>query len=381
MHTTHSPLADRTGTPAEGAGDAMVNEDPIEREAATWAVRRNAGLDAEGRARLQAWLAADPRHAPALAALSATLQGVRHMPAEAAARLRAGLPQRPAPRRPAPRRPAPRRPAPRRTMPWLAGLRPFLPHAAAAMVALAVLGTGWFGWWLQPSFEQTYATVRGQQMRVTLPDDAATGSTLQLDTATQLQARLFRDRREVQLGDGQAMFAVHADPARPFLVLAGPLRVTVVGTRFSIRHTASGVDAGRTVVAVEEGTVRVQRMADATQAQQPPAPEVVLGAGQMLAMGGPDDPDLGTVSNIAPQAVAQWRSGRISFNQTPLAQALAEFERYGTTGLVVHDPAVAAMTVGGSYDQRQHRRFAEFLPQLLPVRLVQRDGVTEIVAR
>ena len=63
MHTTHSPLADRTGTPAEGAGDAMVNEDPIEREAATWAVRRNAGLDAEGRARLQAWLAADPRHA------------------------------------------------------------------------------------------------------------------------------------------------------------------------------------------------------------------------------------------------------------------------------------------------------------------------------
>lgn len=371
MHTIPSRLADRTGAPAEGAGDAMENEDALEFEAATWAVRRNAGLDAEGRARLQAWLAADPRHAAALDALTATLQGVQQMPAQAAGRLRAGLPQRSAPRPRVPSRPAR----------WLPRLRPFLPHAAAAMVALAVAGAGWFGWWLQPTFDQAYATARGQQIRVTLPDAEAGGSTLQLDTSTQLQARLYRDRREVRLGAGQAMFAVHSDPARPFQVLAGALRVTVVGTRFSIRHTDSGVDAGRTVVAVEEGLVRVQRMADADHAQHAPAAEVTLGAGQVLAIGGKDDPYAGTVSNIAPQAVAPWRSGRISFNQTPLAQALAEFERYGNTGLVVHDPAVAAMTVGGSYGQRQHQRFAEFLPQLLPVRLVQRDGVTEIVAR
>ena len=369
MHTTPSHFAGRTGTPAGGAGDAMENEDALEFEAATWAVRRNAGLDAEGRARLQAWLAADPRHAAALDALTATLQGVQQMPADAAARLRAGLPQRSVTRPSVPSGPTR----------WLPRLRPLLPQAMAAMVALAVAGTAWFGWWLQPTFDQAYATARGQQIRVTLPDAAVGGSTLQLDTSTQLQARLYRDRREVRLGAGQAMFAVHSDPARPFQVLAGALRVTVVGTRFSIRHTDSGVDAGRTVVAVEEGLVRVQRLADANQ--QPPAAEVTLGAGQVLAIGGKDDPYAGTVSSIAPQAVAPWRSGRISFNQTPLAQALAEFERYGNTGLVVHDPAVAAMTVGGSYGQRQYQRFAEFLPQLLPVRLVQRDGVTEIVAR
>src|SRR2546429_6224106 len=32
-----------------------------------------------------------------------------------------------------------------------------------------------------------------------------------------------------------------------------------------------------------------------------------------------------------------WRKGLIRFENTPLADALAELERYGPTGLVVHD--------------------------------------------
>ena len=37
----------------------------------------------------------------------------------------------------------------------------------------------------------------------------------------------------------------------------------------------------------------------------------------------------------------------------PLAQALAEFERYGDTGLVVRDPAIAALKVHGSFELQQ----------------------------
>ena len=42
---------------------------------------------------------------------------------------------------------------------------------------------------------------------------------------------------------------------------------------------------------------------------------------------------------------------------------------------------MAALPVGGSYSLRQWQRFAEALPQALPVRLVRRGDVTEVVAR
>jgi len=378
MFPTSSHPIDHADPAPQGDGvrAQAAAAEAVELEAATWAVRQRGGLDADGQAQLQAWLAAHPQHGPALEAVSATLHSVQHLPADQAARLRSGLPERLA-----------RHQAEAAPSFWRTWLRPIAPHAAVAVVVLSLGGAGWFGWWVQPTFEQSYASQRGQQLLATLPDDAAAGSTIQLDTSTRLQARLFRDRREVALGEGQAMFSVHPDKNRPFHVSTGDLRITVLGTRFSVRHTASGVDAGRTVVAVEEGRVRVERLAlsaPTTGAESTDVQAVVeLTAGQMLAAprGQDSGSAVGLVSEIAPAAVAQWRGGRISFDQTPLIDALAEFERYGATGLVVKDPAVAAMRVGGSYGLRQSQRFADFLPELLPVRLVRRGGVTEIVAR
>lgn len=362
---------DCAGLPLVGSGARghLAHDEALELEAATWAVRCLGSLDAENRAALNAWLAADPQHATVLAAVSTTLQGVQQLPQHEVAKLRAGLPKRPRAAKPS-----------LNLQPswWQSYFRPFASHATAAAVVFGMACAGWFGWWVQPTFEQSYASARGQQLVATLPDSMSGGSTVQLDSNTQLQARLFRDRREVKLNDGQAMFAVHPDKTRPFHVLAGNLRITVLGTRFSVRHTTTGMDAGRTVVAVEEGRVRVESAVGSH-----PAAGVELVAGQVLEGADTGDAlaELGSVTNIPPAAVAQWRSGRISFNQTPLHQALAEFERYGPTNLVVRDPVVAAMPVGGSYGLRQSQRFAEFLPQLLPVRLVLRDGVTEIVTR
>lgn len=209
---------------------------------------------------------------------------------------------------------------------------------------------------------------------VNLPDAKDAGSRLQLDTATRLEARLYRDRREVRLHDGQAMFTVQPDSDRPFHVWAGALRITVVGTRFSVRQTASGLDAGQTVISVEEGRVRLARAgADAALST------VELTAGQMVVAD--EAGRISPVTRVRAAVIAPWRDGRLSFDQTPLGQAIAEFERYGPTGLVVRDPAVAAWPVGGSYSVHQWQRFAATLPHVLPVRLEQRGDHTEIVAR
>ncbi len=382
----NSPTSDRFSNAAAVDADARAfdafseTHDAVDLDAATWAVRLRNGLDERGEAELRAWMDADPRHAAALGGMTATLGNVRQLSGDDVAALRAGLPRRD--RRGFGTSATPLPKPVRRAWRVGFGLGPIFAPAAVAILVVAVVGAGWTGWdrWRGlPTFEQAFVTERGQQLAVTLPDDPAHGSTVQLDTATRLESRLFRTRREVHLQDGQALFAVHADKDRPFHVWAGDLHITVVGTRFSVRHTTSGLDAGRTVVSVEEGHVRVARANANADASDASDASVELVAGQMVV--GDDSGHIGPVTRVSPTAVAPWRSGRISFDNTPLAQALAEFERYRSTGLVIKDPAVASLPVGGSYSLQQFSRFVEALPLVLPVRLMPQGDVTEIVLR
>lgn len=379
-------------------------QNPLDIEAATWVTRKRNRLSAADEAELRAWLAADPRHRAAYEDMDATFDEVRGLPDDQVEALKAALSpsastsasptaKPAAPPRPSavPQQPA-RRPASPGRRAWMIDISRLFPQAAAAAIAFATVGGGWMGWqhWQsQPTFEKTYATARGQLMTAGLPDHPASqptsGSTMILDTATQAEVRLYRDRREVRLTDGQAMFTVQADSERPFHVFVGSLRITVVGTRFAVRHTQSGLGAGQTAVSVEEGRVWVVKAGPARSSDQllsaadpTDASPVELTAGQMVAADGAGH--LGPVASVPAASIAPWRDGRISFDQTPLAQAIAEFERYGRTGLVVRDPAVAALAVGGSYSLNQWRRFAETLPEVLPVRLVQRGEATEVVA-
>ena len=62
------------------------------------------------------------------------------------------------------------------------------------------------------------------------------------------------------------------------------------------------------------------------------------------------------------------------------AQAIAEFERYGDTRLVLADPALAGLRLSGSFGQREIRAFRTALLQVLPVRLSPRtDGAYDVV--
>ena len=315
-----------------------ATQDPVALAAATWFSRRHA-LDAQSQAEFAAWLAADARHAQAYAQLKDAHRAACRIPAQVAARWAA--------------------PAPFPHRPLLRSLR-VLPYAAAAMLLLCV-GAGGYQWWQQPTFSQTYATARGQRLAVALPD----GSSMQLDTATQLHVTLYRQRREVRLAQGEALFQVQAKQGQPFDVLSGPLTVTVVGTQFSVRNTVA--HDGQLRVAVQHGQVRV---AGARQEQ------VALTAGQGVSSdaGG----RLSAVASLAPGSVAPWRNGRVTFDNVPLDAALAEFERYGDTGLAVRDPSVARLRIGGSFSLTQLDRFAAALPQLLPVHVVRDGGVSEI---
>lgn len=379
-------MTPRPPTPPQPPSDDPITESlldelsPVELEALRWSVRVGDGLSLEGHATLQVWLDAAPEHRAAFEDMTGVSAAIDGIPPAGTARLRAtiaidkavessasGVQRAPSPgpielpQKPA--RAAARSP-----------LRRLLPHALAAVLMLGVFGGGgWWGWgqWQQqPTFNRDYATQRGQSLAAELPD----GSQLLLDTATQASVTLYRNRREVQLPEGQVLFQVQGNKAQPFDVLAGGARVTVVGTRFSVRYTPSQQGEPAVQVAVLEGRVRVGRANDATGAQA-----VELTPGQTVTTDASGQP--GAVSAMPVSAMASWQQRRLDFDNVPLGRVLDELNRYGETGLRVTDAAVARMPVTASVDLRQLGTFARSLTDVLPVRLVRGADTTDIVAR
>ena len=351
--------------------------DPVDVAAMAWHGRREQGLDADDEALFRLWLAADPAHLAAFSGLDESLRMLRGLPAERTAHLRRAHPQ---PASTPVLTPASAPASPPRARPGLgARLAAALTVRPAALafccVALLAVGVGWRQWWRQPTFEQVYTAQRGQLLDVALPD----GSQLTLDTGTRVEVTLYRDRRLVRLPRGQAMFSVARDTARPFTVLAGPARVTVLGTRFAVRCRDCEGQAAEVDIEVEEGRVGVGRAGlDGDGGAGHADPAAQLRAGQFVRVSGAAG--LGAVAAVNPGGIAPWRKGLIRFVSTPLAEAVREFERYGAVNLVVADPEVALMRIGGSYRAGSPAAFAQALPHILPVRLVRRaDGMTEVV--
>src|SRR5450830_87306 len=144
-------------------------------QAAGWLVRRQDGIDAHDEAALQQWLASSAAHASAYAQLARAWDGLDALSPATIARLRPAAPVS----------------APRQRLAWLN----FAPQLAGAALACAALIGGWQYWLQQPIYSASFASARGQQLVVELPD----GSSLRLDTATRADVTLYRQRREVRL--------------------------------------------------------------------------------------------------------------------------------------------------------------------------------------
>lgn len=342
-------------------------DDQIQAEALDWFVRRTDGLDAAADHAFQHWLRVDPAHPAAYALWEGDWLELDAAPVARVAQLRANLLRD---------KNTELQSRVRLTQDglhkaWMqrAFAAIFAPRAmlaGACMTLMIASGLAWTYWW-QPVFSQSYVTARGEQTEALLPD----GSRMQLDTATSTAVALYRGHRKVQVAQGQARFEVKGDVERPFEVLAGPLRITVVGTRFAMRYTPEIHDGVR--VAVEEGRVRVARAGWFGDKGA-----VELTAGQQIVSNA--DGTLGVVSNVTLAEVAPWRDSRVSFDNIPLQQVLAEFERYGDTHLKLADAKVASLRLTGTFDPHQLDNFMRVLPYALPVHLSRAGSVTEIRA-
>jgi transmembrane sensor len=228
--------------------------------------------------------------------------------------------------------------------------------AAAAALALAVMPFGA----LAPAATQTFATAKGQHRTVQLAD----GSSLEMNGGSRLSVTLSAHERRVVMPEGEALFDVAADKARPFLITAGDRTVRVVGTRFDVRHRGAALS-----VTVERGVVEVGPTAGGA------GRTFRLRPGQRLdtVEGAP----AAQLTLADPQAVESWRTGRLIYRDQPLAEVVVDLNQQFQRQIVIDDPALAETRVSGVLVLDDQDAVIRRLALLAPIKaLPSAQGVT-----
>lgn len=269
----------------------------------------------------------------------------------------------------------------------------------ASMLAASILITlasGWF--YLQRG---VYTTDTGEQRSLALAD----GSTVELNSRSRIKVQYTEHERRIDLLEGQALFHVAKNKARPFIVQTGNTRVRAVGTAFDVYKASSG-----TVVTVVEGRVAVHtsqrpqgvvnglphdrsdsrdtsETPDAGTASTESEPssaqaaqqhrsgsgsaspqeasgihavtgEILLAAGEQLVV----TPAIVTFPKRASIAAATaWTRRSLVFDSSSLTEVAQEFNRYNTRRLVIEDPQLADFHVSGVFSSVEPTLFLRFL--------------------
>jgi transmembrane sensor len=259
---------------------------------------------------------------------------------------------------------------------WAAGA---LAAAAAAVFGFVALDS------LRPSaapLVRSATTPIGGFEKIDLPD----GSVVSLNTSSAVEVAFTATERRVHLLRGEASFTVAKDRARPFVVRVGQVDVRAVGTVFNVRCLPAAVE-----VLVTEGKVRVDDAASgrsllAAQSLGPaigaPAPtlEPLLVEGHRITIEtAVSAPAAFVPVAVAPQEAARalaWQSRRLEFSAQPLAEVVAEFNRYNRHQLVIEDAGLAAQRFGGKFPANDIESFVLLLESNFHVLAERRAGET-----
>jgi transmembrane sensor len=208
-----------------------------------------------------------------------------------------------------------------------------------------------------------YATNVGGIQRVILQD----GTLVDLNTNTEIKARFTGAQREIVLTHGEALFTVVNRTSWPFSVRAGSATIHVIGTKFSVRlREDNEVD-----VLVIEGRIAIDGGREAAVANVPRARRaiaLVLSPGESIAL---NSTTVLARAQLPPATLNRrtaWTGGWIWFFKDPLPEAVAEFNRYHREQVVLVDPALARLEIGGRFRSTDLDSFIATLEHAFQVR-------------
>lgn len=355
--------------------------DDTAREAARWAVRRDRGLSATESIEYELWLAADPLHGVAMGRAAGAWARLDHVPEGVARRVVEDG---------------------RRRRRWWRVTGVVAPLGAAAAVALVFRFSG------DGEPERVSPRIATSQVALQAAGPRqvalADGTEVRLNGGAEIVERFSAATRGVELTRGEAHFTVTKDPARPFVVSAGALRVRAIGTAFNVSRQEA-----RTEVLVTEGRVSLLASAGnggnlgatgkpegsgsapsdrAPTEPSEPSPMAELSAGERAVVtiaeprAGGVTPDVAVARVDAAEIsrVLAWQENVLRLGGATLAEIAAEFERRTGHRVVLADPELAQVRLGGRFRADDVEGFAKLLTAMLDVE-AQRGADGVIVLR
>jgi transmembrane sensor len=199
----------------------------------------------------------------------------------------------------------------------------------------------------QSWFARTIETQASEWRSMTLSD----GTLVNLGPRTELRHRFSDEQRVIHLAQGEAMFEVAKDPARPFIVDAKLARVQATGTQFAVERRG-----GQVLVTVREGSVAVK--SDTLRDAGGKATSIALTGGEQVAVSAAGAKPK---TNVNVERELAWADRALDFGDgTTVVKAVDEFNRRNRLQIYV-DPSLGSQQVRATFDAGDPESFAEIV--------------------
>lgn len=257
---------------------------------------------------------------------------------------------------------------------------------AAAMTAVLAIGACLLWWHYRPA---VYRTGAGERRIVRLSD----GSLVTMDASTEVTVRYTPDARTLVLLRGQARFDDVLNPRRPFAVIADGHKVVALGTSFDVNVMGPRLIVtllrGHVVILPQNARVRpvilpaaglAPKMLDVAVTGIPPDwSRIVLDPGEQLVMASGAAP---RVKRVDVRRVTAWERGEIVFKNERLADVVQRINRYLPEPIVVGDARAASLRISGVFREDDVSGFVSTVVNYLPLRAQRRfDGSVVLTYR
>lgn len=303
----------------------------IAREAATWLARHDSGtIDEEC---FHAWRGASPEHAIAFARALAVWR-------EAQSKADADIPL------------------------------PFQSRFTRRRAAAAIGGMGMAGLLTAGAFtSRAYAwdsshSGVGECKRLILPD----GSRAMLNTDSEMQWRFSDDERSLWIVRGEV--GLELVPGIPARIHGLDRMASLSQGRFNVRLEGTAMDV--TVLSGKASAAPISAPAVIT-GQPAPAPVAIASPNEGLLLSAVAP----SVRKASPQRLAAtiaWQQGEIVFDNEPLQTAVREYNRYLAGKIVIADPDLTGIPVGGRFTSTDPADFLSALELGLGLRATRSNG-------
>lgn len=194
----------------------------------------------------------------------------------------------------------------------------------------------------------------------------ADGTTVRLNAGAVVQPVFTPAERRIRLERGEAYFIVQHDAARPFIVEAKGVAVRAVGTAFNVRLKDAGVDVLVTRGRVEVDAAQTRNGIPNTEvATRPTAPPMVDAGQRAIVDLLPAAPQI-VVTAVTADVLARelaWREPLLSLGGATLAELALQFERNTGRKLVLRDPALGSVRIGGRFPSDDLDGFVRLLEE------------------